>query len=89
MFERRRTENIKNLTNGPGKLTAALGVNLNDNGKNLTDENSGLNIYDIFIEKSKLKISNSSRIGISAGTERQLRFYLADTNFLYCYKGQV
>jgi DNA-3-methyladenine glycosylase len=84
MFKRRKTGDVKNLANGPGKLTAALGIDINDNGKDLTDMSSGLNIYDIHIETSKLKISNSPRIGISTGIEKQLRFYLANSDFISC-----
>ena len=82
MFERREIKNINKLANGPGKLTKAFGIDINDNGKDLTEEGSGLNIYDIFIKTSKLKISNSPRIGISAGIDRNLRFYLADSDFV-------
>ncbi len=33
MKERRKMDNLKNLTNGPGKLTKALGVNMEDYGR--------------------------------------------------------
>ena len=32
MHQRRGIENIKNLTNGPGKLTKALGITMEDYG---------------------------------------------------------
>ncbi|OKL36160.1 DNA-3-methyladenine glycosylase [Domibacillus mangrovi] len=33
MFERRGEKTMKNLTSGPGKLTKALGINMNDYGR--------------------------------------------------------
>ncbi|MHB1274324.1 MAG: DNA-3-methyladenine glycosylase, partial [Candidatus Humimicrobiaceae bacterium] len=37
MHERRKTDIVKNLTNGPGKLTKALVINKDFNGLDLTD----------------------------------------------------
>ena len=36
MSMRRNTGDIKNLVNGPGKITIALSIDMKDNGKDLT-----------------------------------------------------
>lgn len=37
MFKRRGMDNLKNLTNGPGKLTKALGISMGDYGNSFTE----------------------------------------------------
>ena len=79
MCKNRKTDDLSNLTSGPGKLTIALGIEMKDNGTDLTDPESCLNIYTYRERKGKmnqLKISRSSRVGVSAGKEKLLRFFL-------------
>lgn len=73
------------LTNGPGKLTMAYNITRKDNGLDLTNTNNNLNIlFCPEIEeilknnKNKLQILKSPRIGISAGKEKHLRYFLND-----------
>ncbi len=77
MKRRRKINNIKNLSNGPGKLTKAFGINKKHNGLDLTKDN-------LFIEdsKEKFEIVNTTRIGISKGREKLLRFYIKDNEFV-------
>jgi DNA-3-methyladenine glycosylase len=77
MKKRRKIDNFKNLTNGPGKLTQALGIDKNHNGLDLTKGK-------LFIEnsKGKFKIITTTRIGISRGKEKLLRFYIKDNDFV-------
>jgi len=77
MKKRRGINDIKNLTNGPGKLTKAFGIDKRHNGLDLTKDN-------LFIENSneKFEIVNTTRIGISRGKERLLRFYIKDNEFV-------
>jgi len=82
MFKRRKTKDIKNLASGPGKLTSAFGIDINDNGRDLTDKGSNLNIYDAFIKTDKLEVASSPRIGITAGVEKNLRFYLLYNDYV-------
>lgn len=66
-------------TNGPGKLTLALGINQSHNGRFLED--GGL-----YIAKSTAKWSGevvtSARIGISKAQERPWRFFVANNQFV-------
>ena len=70
MQKNRKIENLKNLTNGPAKLTQALEITKKDYGVDLTKRSK------LFITegiKSK-KISASSRIGIKQATEKLWNF---------------
>lgn len=77
MKKRRGVNDIKNLTNGPGKLTRAFGIEKRHNGLDLTRGN-------LFIEESddKFEIVNTTRIGLSKGKEKLLRFYVKDNEFV-------
>jgi DNA-3-methyladenine glycosylase len=77
MKRRRGTSEITNLTNGPGKLSQALGIGRAQNGTDLTKG-------DLFIEDSdeKPEIVKSKRIGITKGTERLLRYYVKNSSFV-------
>lgn len=61
------------LTNGPGKLAAALGIDLTCNGAPL-DGSATLCILEV--PGPVPAIGVSGRIGLSAGHDKQLRFYL-------------
>ena len=72
MKKRRKTQNIKNLTNSPGKLTQALDITVKDNGTDLIGSH-------LWIEEGggeRLKIVSSRRIGIKVGKELKLIFYI-------------
>ena len=58
-------KDLKNLTNGPGKLTQALQITKEHYGADLTKKS------EIYIEdtSSVAKISKSPRVGIRTGTE--------------------
>jgi DNA-3-methyladenine glycosylase len=77
MRKKRRAEEVKNLTNGPGKLTQALGINKNHDGLDLTSGN-------LFIEgnRENFKIAKATRIGLSKGKEKLLRFYIKGNEFV-------
>ena len=78
MQRRRKREKIFDLCSGPGKLTIALGITRNENGLDL---NSGrLRIYAG--KKRTGRIVTTTRIGISAGSELPLRFYLDGNRFI-------
>lgn len=70
MKYRRKTDNEKILSNGPGKLCMAMGITREMNGVDLV--NSG----KIWIEEgvSPAKIKKKRRIGISKNTEVDWRF---------------
>lgn len=72
MASRRHGRQVSELANGPGKLAAALGVDLSDNGVLL---GSGrLQVYDGERSPDE-RVGVSGRIGLSAGHELDLRFY--------------
>ncbi|MEO8862750.1 MAG: DNA-3-methyladenine glycosylase [Candidatus Saccharimonadales bacterium] len=71
MKMRRNTQNNKILTNGPGKLTQAMGINLELRG---TDIDTG----PIFIEPGikPVEIIQTTRVGISKAQSKPWRFYI-------------
>jgi DNA-3-methyladenine glycosylase len=78
MKERRKTENHKNLCNGPGKLALAMGISRQNNFQSMVSET-------LFCKKNKLKkqeIIQTTRIGISQATDFLYRFYLKDNAFI-------
>ena len=77
MKHRRCVESVKELTNGPGKLTQAFGIEKSHNSLDLTGN-------DLFLESSKEKfeIVKAKRIGISKGKEKLLRFYIKNNEFV-------
>lgn len=78
MLARMKTNSLKRITSGPGKLTKALGIDRKLNGASLTKS-------DLWIENgvkiNKKEIVTTTRIGIDyAGEDSKLpwRFYLKD-----------
>jgi DNA-3-methyladenine glycosylase len=74
MKRRRKTAEVKNLASGPGKLTIALDIGGRDNGSDLTDLANGLYISEYPEMKDDIVIRNTSRIGITEGKDRMLRY---------------
>jgi DNA-3-methyladenine glycosylase len=81
MQKRRKLMKIEYLCSGPGKLTQAFGITLKHN--NLSLVNDKIKIYN---NKEKPKIETSRRIGLSAGKELELRFFIKGNNFVSRYK---
>ena len=84
MLKRRNKINLQpNLTSGPGSMSEALGIKVNDLGIDLTGE-------EIFIEDRGIKIStkeivSTKRIGVDyAGNDalRNYRFYIKGNKFI-------
>jgi DNA-3-methyladenine glycosylase len=77
MKRNRGISDTRNLTNGPGKLTKAFGIDKRHNGLDLTGD-------ELFIENSdeKVKVARSTRIGISKGKTKMLRFYIKSNRFV-------
>ena len=82
MKRNRGVNDTRNLTNGPGKLTKAFGIDKRHNGLDLTGE-------ELFIEDSdeKVKVAKSTRIGISKGKSKMLRFYIKNNRFVSKFRG--
>jgi DNA-3-methyladenine glycosylase len=81
MRKNRGVDDTKNLTNGPGKLTRAFGIDRRHNGLDLTGD-------ELFIEDSdeRVEVAESTRIGISKGKNKMLRFYVKGNRFVSKFK---
>ena len=75
----RNTNNILNLTSGPGKICKGFGLDKTDNGVKLTGD------YLYITDNPKLRkfrVAKSERIGITKNTEKLWRFYIKDNPFV-------
>ncbi len=72
MRKRRGPNKERVLTNGPGKLTEALGINEQDNGITL----HGPRLLVGGRRPGNLTIGTSGRVGVSEGGEAPWRFYI-------------
>jgi DNA-3-methyladenine glycosylase len=76
---RRAAKSDRDLTNGPGKLTQALGIDRRLDGCDLT----GGSLVIIPGERpGRAEIVSATRIGIRRATEQPWRFYLAGNSFV-------
>lgn len=85
MKKNRKTQNLNNLTNGPGKLCQALQINKDLNCTLATSKDSQLYIEDRDIKIPPQNIQKSKRIGVDyAGDwkDKPLRFYIKDNDFV-------
>jgi DNA-3-methyladenine glycosylase len=71
---------LRRLTNGPGKLTEALGITREDNGVNLSDAGQALYLADDGGPRPRVK--TTPRIGISQATELKLRYLIPENPFV-------
>ncbi len=78
MLKNRNTDNLFNLTNGPGKLTKAMEIDSALNGEDLT----GDKIFIAGGNKIKFSIQKSKRIGITKNPDKMWRFYIKDNPFV-------
>lgn len=76
---RKGIRSIKELANGPAKLTQAMGITGTDNGKYI-------NKQDIFLYENpntgRFNIISTPRIGISAGTHLPYRYCIEHSEYL-------
>ena len=77
MQKRRKTTKIENLCSGPGKLCQAFAITRKHNNLSLLD--GKLRIEN---SREKPEITTSTRIGLSAGQDLKLRFYIKGSNFV-------
>lgn len=78
MRERRGRDETENLTSGPGNLTQAFGITLKENKADLVEGN--LRIEEG--EKEHFDVVATGRVGLSAGGDRKLRFYVKNSRFV-------
>jgi len=80
MMKNRPVKRAVDLTSGPGKLTKALGVDLADNGVDMTARGSLLYVANGAQETRSIILS--PRIGISKGEEMLMRFCAEGSRFV-------
>lgn len=80
MKKARKTDNLKNLTNGPAKLCQALRIDRALNGMRL--DGGELFIADDGFRTREGDVGSSTRVGIKTGTEFEWRFYLKGNVFV-------
>lgn len=68
-----------NLTNGPGKICQAFGINKSHSGTDLTSDKIFLVNYRL---RKNEKVGVSRRIGITKSVELPWRFYIKDNPYL-------
>jgi DNA-3-methyladenine glycosylase len=78
MTARRAGRPLVELTNGPGKLTAALGVDLEDNARPLNT--MAIFVYGATSDPGTIGVSG--RIGLADGHEHEYRYYLEGNPFV-------
>ena len=76
MKKKRKTDQVVNLCNGPGKLSLALGIDKEMNGLQLGKK------VQIFDDDFQVEISTSSRIGIKDALDLQWRFFVKGNEFV-------
>lgn len=79
MEKNRNAKKLRDLTNGPGKLTKALAITKELNGNDVT-ENSQLVILEG--EKESFEVCSSHRIGVKIDLPRKLRFFVKGNRFV-------
>lgn len=79
MTARRHGRSGHELTNGPGKLAQALGIDLSDNGIPLNRDR--IFVYDA-PRVPRRDIAVSGRIGLRFGHDLEYRYYLRDNPFV-------
>ena len=79
MRRRRVGRTDRDLANGPGKLAAALGLDLSDNGHRLGEGN--LAVY-VGSEIADGEVTISGRVGLSMGHELPYRYFLSASPYV-------
>lgn len=79
MLRNRPVEDLIELTNGPGKLTTALGVDKRLHGMDVTTEGSEVLVTDC---GGEFEVGTSHRIGVRRDLEEELRFFIKGNRFV-------
>lgn len=80
MQENRNVKDIRDLTNGPGKLTKALSITKELNGIDVTEGNSQLMVVEG--GKEHIDVCSSHRIGVKVDLQQELRFFIKGNKFV-------
>lgn len=82
MKERRNLDNLKNLTNGPGKFTQAMGITTDFNSTKLTDPPLWIEDHQFSLPNNSIQIGK--RIGVNYAeedAEKLWRFFIPNSLF--------
>lgn len=80
MKKERRTERIRDLANGPAKLTQAFAVTKALNGHDLT---LGRKLFIVDnVNREPFETASTSRIGITVGLDKPWRFFIKGSEFV-------
>jgi DNA-3-methyladenine glycosylase len=80
MKKNRGTDDLYNLTNGPGKLTKAFSIDKKLNGASLSGDE--IYISEAVRNNKKYTVMRSKRIGITKNADKLYRFYAKDNPFV-------
>lgn len=80
MGSNRNVKRLRDLTNGPGKLTKALAITKELNGIDVTEGDSQIVVVEG--EKEGFEICSSHRIGVKVDLPRELRFFIKGDKFI-------
>jgi DNA-3-methyladenine glycosylase len=83
MSRNRPVEKIFDLTNGPGKLSEAMGINQSHDGIDMAGKS------EVFIadgEKENFAIGTSFRIGVRKDLEEHYRYFVMGSKFVSYWK---
>jgi DNA-3-methyladenine glycosylase len=80
MRNNRNVKRLRDLTNGPGKLTKALAVTKELNGVDITEIHSQI----VVIEggEESFEVCSSHRIGVKVDLPKKLRFFIKGNKFI-------
>ncbi|WP_455369367.1 DNA-3-methyladenine glycosylase [[Eubacterium] cellulosolvens] len=79
MKKNRQTEDIYQLTNGPGKFTVAFKIDKKLNELDITSEKSQIQIFNY---KTDFKILSSKRIGVKKDLKQNMRFFIKSNKYV-------
>lgn len=79
MKRNRNVEDVRDLTNGPGKLSKALRIDKLLNGVSVASEKSEILVAH---NRTRFEIESSHRIGVRRDLERDLRFFIKGNDFV-------
>jgi DNA-3-methyladenine glycosylase len=86
MRRRRKVDAVRDLTNGPGKLCLAMGIDRRLDGVNLCDAKSPLfiarNPAVVKFRQERGPMVTTTRIGLTKAAHMPLRFYLEGSPFV-------
>ncbi len=80
MKKNRGTDDVYNLTSGPGKFTKAFMIDASLNGVSL--QGKEIFIAESSSDKTRREIARSKRIGITKNTEKLYRFFEKNNRFV-------